>query len=251
MPETIFTGKNRIDLPEIPSTNNYAYALLASQPPEGTLITTINQTQGKGQKGNVWSVRPGQNLTFSVIFYPEFLTPDKVFMLSKVASLAVRDAISKFLPMEDIWIKWPNDILLNRKKVAGILIENQLEGMGIRSTIIGIGLNVNQLIFPPEIEDRAVSMRKYHPHDLDLEKVLQQLLFDLESWYLAIRNGSAETANRAYFSHLYGYQEPVEMKIQNRKITASIAGVSPGGKLAVQFGEKLQYFDFKEIEFVI
>lgn len=251
MPETIFTGKNRMDLPETPSTNSYAYQLLASLPPEGTLITTINQTQGKGQKGNVWTTRPGQNLTFSVIFYPLFLPPEKVFMLSKIASLAVRDTVSHFLPMEDVWIKWPNDILLNRKKVAGILIENQLEGMGIRSSIIGIGLNVNQLIFPEEIESRAVSMRKYYPDDLDLEKILQQLLFHLESWYIALRNGSAEKVNRAYFSHLYGYQEPVEMKIQNRNIKAPIAGLSPGGKLAVQLGDKLQYFDFKEIEFVI
>ncbi|MDX2247482.1 MAG: biotin--[acetyl-CoA-carboxylase] ligase [Bacteroidia bacterium] len=250
MPEIIFTGKNRIDLSETPSTNTYANELLITHPPEGTLITTVNQTKGKGQKGNTWTSRPGQNLTFSVIYYPDFLTPDRMFMLSKIASLAVRDTVAEFLPLEDVWIKWPNDILLNRKKVAGILIENQLEGMGIRASIIGIGLNVNQLSFPPEIESRAVSMRKYHPVDLAPEKVLSRLLFHLETWYLAGRRGNAESVNRAYFSHLYGYQQPVEMKIQDRKIKAPIAGISPSGKLAVQIGEKMQYFDFKEIEFV-
>ncbi|MEZ4827280.1 MAG: biotin--[acetyl-CoA-carboxylase] ligase [Bacteroidia bacterium] len=251
MPERIFTGKNRIDLPEFPSTNRYASELLPSSPPEGTLITVVNQTEGKGQKGNTWHTKPGQNLTFSVIFYPDFLSPEKVFMLSKVASLAVRDTIASFLPMEDVWVKWPNDILLNKKKVAGILIENQLEGMTIRSCVMGIGLNVNQRAFPPEIENKAVSMRSFSDKDFDLEKVLQSLLSHLEANYLSLRQGSADNINRAYFRHLYGYQEPVKMIFDNRTITTSVAGVSPAGKLALQFGDKLRYFDFKEIEFVL
>jgi BirA family transcriptional regulator, biotin operon repressor / biotin---[acetyl-CoA-carboxylase] ligase len=126
--ETLFVGKNTIFLPEIPSTNSYATHLLKNvNLAEGTVVHTANQTQGRGQWDKRWSSEPSSNLTVSVVLKPTFLELKKQFLLYQIAALACYDTIAGLLnnSQYDIKIKWPNDILINRKKTAGILIENK------------------------------------------------------------------------------------------------------------------------------
>lgn len=251
MPERLFTGKNLIELPEIPSTNNYAAGLLGNNPPEGTVILTWDQTSGRGQQGNTWVSSAGKNLTVSVIYYPSSLTADRMFQLSKAVSLAVRETVENFLPLADVQVKWPNDILLNQKKVAGILIENQLEGARIKNSVIGIGLNINQLDFPPEIQHSATSIIQHLKTKLNLDQVLEVLLDRLEYWYLMIQEQRHELINRSYLNNLYGYQSEVMIRMNDHEYLASVAGIDPGGKIAIQYEQQLHYFNFKEITFII
>ena len=248
---TLFTGKHFLSFDELPSTNSYAIGIMGDNPPEGTVILAWNQTAGRGQRGNSWQVQSGRNLTFSVIYYPAFLEAKDIFSLSKITSMAIREAIADLLPLQDVSIKWPNDILLNNKKVTGILIENQLEGSRIKSCVIGIGLNVNQQIFPDEINDSATSMRQFADQDFPIEKVLNIVLEKLEAHYLQLKAGRKDHIDRTYLKHLYGYQTPLTFRVKDKYLEGVITGVDAQGRLAVDCEKRLRYFDIKEIQFLI
>jgi BirA family biotin operon repressor/biotin-[acetyl-CoA-carboxylase] ligase len=251
MPETSFVGKYRINLTKISSTNNYAMELLKENPPEGAMVQTFSQTSGRGQQGNTWVAAPGMNLTISLIFYPEFVRIEEIFVLSKMISVALCQTLKRFLPGEQVQIKWPNDILINQKKAVGILIENQLEGQKVKSSITGIGLNINQTHFPDEISDRVTSMKKVVGRNFDLEEVLQEMLYQIENVYVKVRDGMPRFIDRRYYQHLYGYQEDIEVMIGSERKVVSVAGVEKSGRLILKIDEGLHYFGFKELTFIL
>ena len=113
--------------------------------PEGLVIYTDFQSAGKGQPGNAWESSKGMNLLFSVMLHPIQVHMDELFLISQLVSVAIKNALDEYTT--NITIKWPNDIYWNDKKLAGILIENSLQGNKIMSVVIGIGLNVNQKLF--------------------------------------------------------------------------------------------------------
>ena len=157
---TIFVGKVLHEFEALGSTNQHALQLLKeSTPAEGTIILTHDQYAGKGQATNKWESAPHKNLTFTTILYPKFLPARKQFLLNQVVSLSVFDTLQKYIT-EGLTIKWPNDIYVFDKKITGILIQNSLQGHTLQSSIVGIGLNVNQIDFPPDIVQRATSMKK-------------------------------------------------------------------------------------------
>src|ERR1700747_2779313 len=143
--ETLFTGRNIIELSECASVNTHATELLkAVKLPEGTVIYTKKQTAGRGQRGNTWVSEDGKNLTMCFVFHPNFLNAANSFLLSMTVSLALHDLLTELLTeKQEVKIKWPNDILIDGKKVAGILIENVLREEQLSSSVIGIGLNLN------------------------------------------------------------------------------------------------------------
>lgn len=249
--DTLFVGKNFVELPEVGSTNTFATNLLQGQPPEGTVVWSRCQTSGRGQASNQWHSSPDANLTFSLILYPRFLSPSRLFALSKIASLALHGAIKALLPPQEVFIKWPNDILLGRRKVAGILVENQLDGQGIQSSIIGIGLNVNEADFPPALQNTAISLAEALGRTLDLDALLAQLLGRLEALYLQLRSGNTYAMDRAYLQALYGYQEHVPMRIGGVEERPMLVGVDHSGRLALEREGKLQYFQMKELTFLL
>ena len=116
---------------------------------EGTVVLAKEQTSGRGQVNNTWESSYGDNLLMSIVLYPEFLHAGNQFLLSKFVSLAIVDFLSYYL--ENVTIKWPNDIYVGNKKIAGVLIENSLRGAFISSSVVGIGLNVNQTEFSSSI----------------------------------------------------------------------------------------------------
>ncbi|MFK7922357.1 MAG: biotin--[acetyl-CoA-carboxylase] ligase [Bacteroidia bacterium] len=251
MLKTLFTGHQWIRLQTTASTNTYALELLSDKPLEGTLITAEFQESGRGQKGNAWAAPPETNLLFSLIYFPRFLPLSNMFSLSKAVSLGVQAAIQSFLPEANVQVKWPNDLLINQRKVAGILIENQLEGTRIKASVIGIGLNVNQQNFPPELEATATSMRRFAKASLNREDVLQRMLENIEGRYLQLKSGKQAQLDRDYYDNLYGYQEPIRLQDEDGDFEGMIVGVDPNGKLAVQRGQKLHYYDFKAVRFLL
>ena len=145
----------------IESTNQYLQRLLD----EGiditdNIVVADFQTSGKGQGCNVWQSEDGMNLLFSIALDMSFLKAENQFLLTQMVSVAMIDVLKKYLPEESLFIKWPNDIYFNDKKIAGILIKNEIKGMMLGTSIIGIGLNVNQTYFDKSLPN-PISIKIY------------------------------------------------------------------------------------------
>lgn len=245
-------------LPVCHSTNDVAAELLQSPVTlEGTVVAAAHQTHGRGQRGNAWQSEPGQNLTFSVILKPDFLSAARQFSLNMAVALAVYDCLKPLLP-EGLRIKWPNDIYWKDCKMGGILIENAIQGENLTHSIVGIGLNINQLDFPGNV--RATSMKLIsqasgNEDEHDLEILLNLLLESLEKRYLQLRGGL--TAGQGfggletyYLQSLYGLGQKRRFRGGGRDFEGVITGIDQTGKLAVRESNETKHFSFKEIEFV-
>lgn len=249
-PTALFMGLSRMEFEVLDSTNSFALRLLDSRPPEGTLILARNQTGGRGQAGNTWYAESGNNLSFSLILYPTCITDDKIFILSQMVSVALRQTILHYLPAAEVHIKWPNDILLNGKKIAGILIENTWKHHRISASVMGIGLNLNTRTFPEEIREKATSFFLYTQKEVVPEDFLSHFNKNLEVLYLQLIAGNRDSIQRNYLSALWRYQEWAHFIWENHPQEGMIIGVNVDGKLAVQTkNNALRYFDLKEIVF--
>jgi BirA family biotin operon repressor/biotin-[acetyl-CoA-carboxylase] ligase len=247
---TLFMGRNLVDLPETESTQTLAEQFLTSQPPEGTVILTRHQTAGRGQAGNSWFSKPGLNLTFSTILYPRFLPLSGVFQLNRWASVAVAEALDHFLPQGYTAIKWPNDVLVNRKKICGMLFQNTVEGSSVKSAIVGIGINVNQREFPAEA-GKATSLVNVLGQEVSPDDLLAVLLEKMEAGYLALRSGRTAALEAEYLKRLYGYQETLTFRIGGEEVQAHLVGVEAGGRLALEREGKISTFDLKQVSFIL
>jgi BirA family transcriptional regulator, biotin operon repressor / biotin---[acetyl-CoA-carboxylase] ligase len=250
MTNTLFTGKHLIHLREIPSTNTYAKAYISnSSPIDGTVILADKQTAGRGQAGNTWVAEPGQNLTLSIVYHAGFLAATRQFDLSIGLALGVRDTVEALLNSIDCRIKWPNDILVEGKKVAGILIENTIRGNHLQYTIAGIGLNVNQKTFPPDLV-LASSLSTIAGKDFPVDKVLEILLSKIEVYFLQLRNGTHKNQKEMYLQQLYGMGEELRFEDIEGVFTGTIIGVDDTGKLLIKKNNEVATYDFKEVGFL-
>lgn len=247
---TLFIGKVLLHFERLPSTNAYAQELLSkNRPSEGTVILADYQSAGRGQIGSTWEVAPGKNLTFSLILTPSFLPAPRQFALSQAIALATRDFLST-LCSKQVFVKWPNDIYIEDKKVGGILIQNSLSGKKIQHSIIGIGLNINQSQFDQKLS-KASSLAIETGKSFALPQLLPSLLQYIEQRYLELRRGKLLKIQQDYLSHLFLYQknalyrEPGGVAFQGK-----IVGVNPGGQLGVARENKTKYYSIKEIEYL-
>lgn len=244
---TLFTGKPLIYLPTCHSTNDVAAQLLTTTAvTEGTVIITSGQTAGKGQRGNSWETEPGKNLTFSLVLKPVFLHPGIQFRLNICISLAVSDFLTKYLG-EKVKIKWPNDLFYENKKICGMLMQNHLKKNQIESSVVGIGINVNQEVFK---EKKAASLKKITGKEFNCESLLPELLECLEGRYLQLRNGNYEQLKEKYLQTLLGYSVIHTFRANNITFQGVIKGIDETGKLMVEKQEGIKLYDFKEIEFL-
>ena len=233
MTKSLFIGSTTIRLERVDSSNNYARELVrAKLPIEGTLIVADEQTDGRGQRSNSWVTEPKTNLTCSYILRPAFLAAKDQFMLSAAVALAVYETVSAFLPQNDVRIKWPNDILVDGRKIAGILIENSLRGSNIDYSIVGVGLNVNQTDFPKEL--KATSISVLSETETVLEEVLDQLNTHLEKHYLRLRQGNLQQVLSDLNRSLFGFNEQRLLKINGEDEQVTILGARPSGELQLQ-----------------
>lgn len=201
---TLFIGRNRINLSEADSTNNYAAQILRhSDIAEGTLIVAQRQTHGRGQRGATWQSEEGLNLTLSIVLKPKKLGLPQQFLLNKMMALSVRQTVAVFLPQHDVKIKWPNDIFVDNFKVAGLLLENTVQGGQIVSTVAGIGLNVNQNVFSVELA-RARAMANFSNSTFDIEQILNTLCENIEAHYLKCIAGNERIINASFDQFLWG-----------------------------------------------
>lgn len=248
-PNTLFTGQQLIWLPACPSTNSEAQQLLReNRASEGCTVITDDQFAGRGQRGNQWHAAPGENLTLSVVWLPAFLDAGQQFLLSQAVALAVFDWGATLLQASpQLRLKWPNDLYFGTQKFGGILIENSLSGAKIQSSIVGIGLNVNQRHFSLPT---ATSLGALTGRYFQREELAARLLECLEKRYLQLRAGQVGELRRAYLAALYRYQEWHEYEVAGRRVRGQIVGVEPDGRLAVEIAGAVQRFALQEIKYV-
>ena len=248
-PNTLFTGQQLVWLPACPSTNSEAQQLLReNQASEGCTVITDDQFAGRGQRGNQWQAAPGENLTLSVIWRPTFLDAGQQFLLSQAVALGVYDwALPLLQPASGLRLKWPNDLYYGSQKFGGILIENSLSGAKIQSSIVGIGLNINQQRFglPTATSLSALTGRYFQR-----EALAARLLECLERRYLQLRAGQVGELRRAYLAALYRYQEWHEYEVAGRRVRGQMVGVEADGRLAVEIEGVVQRFGLQEIKYV-
>lgn len=243
-------GKQVVSLLSTDSTNDYARQMLeGDHPREGLVIIAGEQKKGRGYGQNTWYSGRGKNLLFTVILYPEFLAANQQFLISKAVSLGIYDYLSEYI--SDVSIKWPNDIYVEDRKIAGMLIENDLVGSALKDSIVGIGLNVNQEYFPEEIPN-PVSLLQMIEKKLPLKKELRKLCGYLDKRYGMLSRGHVDKINREYHSNLFRLNQMSWYQSQERSFRAKIVGVSDYGQLILEneAGKTLEY-NFKEVEFML
>lgn len=245
--ETLFVGQNKITLLTTDSTNNYAAKLIKmSFVPDGTVIMAHNQTEGRGQRQKTWESAPGENLLCSYILKPIDLKASEAFTLSMAASLATCETIASFSEAKHTRIKWPNDIMLNNKKIGGILMENFLVKGQVKYVIVGIGLNINQLNLN---YSHATSLIKETNRITDLDELLLRLSKQLEKWYLKLQTkNSIAGISQSYNKHLWLHNKERIVNYLGEPVKGKIMGVSTEGNLHFLTEHGMLKADFSQLK---
>lgn len=235
-------------LDETDSTNAEAMRMLkGGKPTEGSCIAARYQSEGRGQRSNVWNSRPGENLLASFILYPPQSVARHPFLLSKSVALAVHGTLQHFTPGQ-VQIKWPNDILINGKKAAGILIENQWLGSHWHAAVVGIGVNVNQQKFNL---DHATSLASNTSEVITPETVLNELQSQLSKFYNNLRKGEDELISAEYHRLLFGSDSNQSYITAEGQIEARVIQVFDDGRIELLTDRGLsQTFDLSELRLI-
>ena len=229
------------------STNAYLQRLVAeTDAPEGTVVSTSFQTNGRGQLSNVWEAEDGKNILCSILLRPTSLPIKSQFLISQAISVAIVDVLNSYL--DGFFIKWPNDIYYKEDKIAGILIENTLSSAGISTCIIGLGLNVNQQTFRSDAPN-PISLFNIIGRETSVPELLQSILERFNKVYeLAYTNVALLREN--YFNNLLFSGKMRMYSDESGEFIGKIVDVENDGHLIIEDmeGNKRRYA-FKEIQF--
>lgn len=241
---------NIIKLNAIDSTNSYLKKLATETLIESyTVVVAKFQTAGRGQVGSTWVSDRGKNLTFSVLINFDDFKIENQFYLSMAVSLSILETVKNYVKIP-LLIKWPNDILAVKDKVAGILIENVLSGKFIKYSVIGIGLNVNQKQFPKSIEN-STSLKKISDINFDIDEIMKAIVATIKQNINYIENKEFKELKQLYINSLYKYNKPMMFEDKNDTIfLGKIVDICEDGKLVVELeNETTCKFNLKEIKF--
>ncbi len=248
---TLFVGKKFYYIDQVDSTNAFAKDLIVNErPSEGSMVFANCQTAGRGQQGTTWESDAGKNITASFILYPKFLNVNQQFLLNQAISLAVLDLMRSHVN-EEVKIKWPNDIYVGDKKIAGMLIENTIANDKLVNTVVGLGVNINQEMFSPEVIN-PTSLKIISGKNYLIEDLLKELCSTLEKRYLELRNDAFDQIKQVYQQSLYRYQEIARYRVKSGEtFEAQILGTSPKGELILEKKGQLYSYVNKEVEYVL
>ncbi|MFO7851610.1 MAG: biotin--[acetyl-CoA-carboxylase] ligase [Bacteroidota bacterium] len=243
-------GSNIIYREKVSSTNELAAEMLdKSIVPEGTVIYAADQYMGKGQRGNTWLSEAGKNLTASIILYPDTLEADQQFLISELISLSIAELLDTYC--DSISIKWPNDIYYKDDKIAGILIENSLEGKRIQNSVAGVGININQNNFPPEIHN-PVSLNIINKREYNIREILDEFCKVCDRWYTRLKKDELDYINNKYQERLYRLGIPSVFITPEGRLRGIIKGIDRFGRIKIEKtnGDTVVY-GFREIELIV
>lgn len=240
-----------IHLPETESTNKYAKEVYSET--RDSLISTDHQTAGRGQRGNSWESEANKNLLFSLIIRPKGIPATEQFAICELISVAICEVLEHYT--SDIRIKWPNDIYYQDKKLCGILIEHDLEGVHLSRTIIGVGLNVNQKHFVGDAPN-PISLYQILGHEVERESLLKNIaehFMELYHQYTSPIPTLHRTALHEHYTHLlYRRDEETLYQDAGGPFIATLHNVENDGHLILvdQLGKRHSYL-FKEVSYII
>ena len=245
-------GSPRIQLTEIDSTNNYAAQLVKENlVNEGTAVIAEFQTQGKGRRGNEWNSEKGDNILCTVILKPKFLHANEQFLLSMAMILALKTAVETHLINTKVSIKWPNDLIVGNKKIAGLLIENTLSGSQIVSSLVGFGINVNQTRFSVTHSIfQPVSLVQLGIENITKVEVLEKCFEKLQQYYFKLMNLKFAELEVEYHQSLLFMNETCEFFYQNEKLKAIFKGVKRNGFAKIETEQGIVEANMDELRFI-
>lgn len=237
-----------IKLNAIESTNDFLKELSKTNPLENfTTVMAEYQSNGKGQTGAVWVSEKGKNIIMSTLIKDVLKNSEQVFHLNVLISISIIQVLNE-LKVPNLKIKWPNDIMSDAKKIAGILIENRFKSDASIESIIGIGLNVNQKDF--ELLPKATSLGLIMNKEFNLESLLEKIILQIKVNYQLINNDKVNELWEIYFSYLFKINQHMSFEDSNKNVfTGTILGVTREGKLEVKLQHNLiKTFGIKEIQ---
>ena len=236
---------------EINSTNVYLYDKISEKNDiSDTVVVASHQTAGRGMDKNKWESEAGKNLLFSIALNVNFLEASNQFKISQAVSVAIVETLSQFIDNQKLFIKWPNDIYFGDKKLAGMLIQNTIEGRMMGISIIGIGLNVNQIEFSKDIPN-PISLKMISGKDYEKENLLNLLVSTIKTRVEDLRFEEKKIEiNEKYISKAYRYRKWAGYLYKNKVKSMIINGFDCYGRLILedQSGEKI-VCDVKELQF--
>lgn len=241
---------NFVHLKQTDSTNAYLQRMQSEADIRNWVVSADEQTAGKGMGSNGWESETGQNLTFSMALDMGFLPAERQFLLSEAVALGLYEALCPLIPEEKLHIKWPNDLYYENRKLAGILINSTIKANLMDISIIGIGLNVNQMQFQ-NWPTHPISLRQITGKEYALQPLLEQVA---ESIYnkVEILKVSPTAIENEYLQQLYRYHTWADYEVDGKVLRLFVTGIDAFGRLMLVDEDNKEYcFDIKEIKFLI
>lgn len=244
--------ENSLILDEVVSTNSYLLELARRERdlPQLYSVVARHQTAGRGQRGNTWSVSPGDSLTFSFLLRSTGLVANRQYAVSEFTAYSVFSTLREQLPEGDkqrLSIKWPNDIYIDDRKIAGILIEHSITGKHIDFSVVGIGINVNETAFPSSLPN-PISLRQITGRTYKLSELHRGLMQSFAEWLEPLLMGHHNELHERCMSHLYRRRGLHRYRDARGAFLAEVRDVLPSGELVLlsEEGEERVYA-FKEV----
>ena len=237
-----------IKLNAIDSTNEYIKINKSIFDKELVCIYTFNQTMGRGQRGRYWESEPYKNLCVS--FYKLLsnkASKDILFKLNMIVGLKMIRILKKY-SIPKLSIKWPNDILSENKKIAGILIETSLKNNLLNDFIIGIGLNVNQTDFHDLLN--ASSLKNIMKQEFDLNKLIKDFIKEFSDFNLKLDSVSLEDLKLDYLKNLYGTNSFLKYQYKGSKILGKIVDVKSSERIKIMVNNIVSTYNLKDLKLI-
>jgi BirA family transcriptional regulator, biotin operon repressor / biotin---[acetyl-CoA-carboxylase] ligase len=242
---TEFIGRNFIICEEIDSTNSYLLNELEENNINGTVLFAEKQEKGRGRKTRSWISAKGLNLTFSVLLTDNRFFKRNVTLINLAVPLAVANSINNLYQLK-IDLKWPNDVLINKRKVAGILLESTSAGSSIDKLVIGIGLNVNQTSFQGEFNMQPTSLKLELKHNVERERLLAEVLNNLEENLETMLLKPKEIIEE-WKMNCSMIGEKIEITEGDQKLFGIFENIDDNGYLLLKTGNKVEKIQFGDL----
>lgn len=235
---------------ELVSSNSFLINKLeSSYLPEAYTVIPSFQSRGKGQGVANWESENKKNLLLSTFLRPTNLKAEDQFVVSIMFSLAIVDVLASFLPTNRISIKWPNDIYFDSQKIAGVLIQNSIKSDYFEWSVIGIGLNVNQLKFVSDAPN-PVSLKMILGNDISIPHLTDMLEQKLKDRYTQLQQGDYDNLRDDYLNKLYQRNIWKNYRSEGQVFQGKILGIDQYGFLQMQVQQGIRSFDVKEVEYL-
>ena len=235
---------------KLDSTNAYLQRQQSECDIRNWVVSTEEQTAGKGMGSNGWESEVGKNLTFSLAVDMSFLPAERQFLLSEAVPLGIVEVLDTVLPADKISIKWPNDLVYENRKLAGILINSTIKANMMDVSIIGIGLNVNQMQFQ-DWPTHPISLKMITGQTYDLQPLMEQIADRILIKVEQLKSDPA-IIEQEYLKRLFRYQTWADYEVDGKVLRLFMTGIDVFGRLQlVDEAQQSYLFDIKEIKFVL